>query len=157
MSLWGESSGVYDYEGVPISYVNWGYADSDNNYFSGRYEFLPDGSLLRDPLSGGILNANAEYWIYKAGGSDVPAWADPVNWVASSAGLLKYYTQIFARGGPSWHLGLETRSNMNIIHIGRHPKFGVHLAVGAERPFVAYHHLYLMNRFPFLRYWRPGR
>jgi hypothetical protein len=64
---------VYSYEGVPISVYGFVY---DDLYF--EREFLPDASLFRDEY-GTIINVNAEYWIYKAGGGNVPWWGDPVD------------------------------------------------------------------------------
>ncbi len=63
--------------------------------------------------------------------------------------------QGFARGGAAWHIGVETIKNMNIIHIGNHTKFGVHIAIGAVRPFVGDLHIYFEKSFPFIRIWKP--
>jgi len=51
--------------------------------------------------------------------------------------------QFFAKGGNAWHLGLETADKWNLIHIGMHPTFGFHLAVGATGAYKAAWHLYL--------------
>ena len=63
--------------------------------------------------------------------------------------------QVFRSGGESWHLGLETKDHMNIIHVGNHPEYGIHIAFGAVKPYAANFHIYLMNTFPFIRTWRP--
>jgi RHS repeat-associated protein len=63
--------------------------------------------------------------------------------------------QGFARGGPEWHVGLETVKNMNIIHVDRHATYGVHIAFGSVRPFVANLHIYIEKSFPFYRKWKP--
>ncbi len=74
-------------------------------------------------------------------------------WKSAKSFLSKKGWQIFFKGGKAWHLGLETEENMNIIHIGRHPKYGIHLAIGAIKPFVAKVHYYLQKTFPFIRRW----
>jgi hypothetical protein len=63
--------------------------------------------------------------------------------------------QVFHDGGESWHLGLETADHMNIIHIGYHPEYSIHIAFGAVEPYMADFHIYLTNIFPFFRTWRP--
>jgi hypothetical protein len=63
--------------------------------------------------------------------------------------------QTFARGGPEWHVGLETTKNMNIVHVGNHAHYGVHIAFGAIRPYVANLHIYIQEAFPFFRIWKP--
>jgi hypothetical protein len=63
--------------------------------------------------------------------------------------------QGFARGGAQWHVGVETTKNMNIIHIGNHSTFGVHVAFGAVKPYAANLHIYLQKAFPFFRVWKP--
>jgi hypothetical protein len=63
--------------------------------------------------------------------------------------------QVFSHGGAYWHLGLETKTNMNIIHVGNHPAYGTHIAFGAVRPYVANLHIYLQKALPFFRVWKP--
>jgi hypothetical protein len=63
--------------------------------------------------------------------------------------------QTFARGGPEWHVGLETTKNMNIVHVGNHAQYGVHIAFGAIRPYAANLHIYIQEAFPFFRIWKP--
>ena len=65
--------------------------------------------------------------------------------------------QGFARGGPEWHIGLETVKKMNIIHVGRHAEYGVHIAFGAIKPYVADFHIYVQKALPFFRTFRPPR
>jgi len=60
---------------------------------------------------------------------------------------------VFAHGGEQWHIGLETSDNMNIIHVGNHATFGVHIAFGAVEPFAADLHVYL---YPDVYLWRPS-
>jgi RHS repeat-associated protein len=62
---------------------------------------------------------------------------------------------VFAKGGQSWHLGLETSGNMNIVHVGNHVKHGIHIAFGAVRPYAANLHIYLQRAAPFFRIWKP--
>jgi hypothetical protein len=67
----------YRYEGVPITYYNVG---------PYGHHYLPDASFFKSPQTGGISWINAEYWIYKYGGADVPWWGDPVNFSAAKFG-----------------------------------------------------------------------
>jgi hypothetical protein len=62
---------------------------------------------------------------------------------------------LFGRLGPQWHFGLEGANYHNILHIGRHATYGVHVAFGSVAPYVANHHVYFERAFPFFRYWRP--
>jgi hypothetical protein len=78
-----------------------------------------------------------------------------VTGCAAVGGTSPIWIQGFARGGPQWHVGLETVKNMNIIHVGRHIEYGVHIALGAIKPFAANLHIYLKNSFPFFRIWKP--
>jgi RHS repeat-associated protein len=61
----------------------------------------------------------------------------------------------FAKGGSGWHYGLEMAGKRNLIHIGRHPKFGVHTAIGNVGPMKGWLHIYAKSRFPFVRIWLP--
>ena len=74
---------------------------------------------------------------------------------ATVAKILQSNTQVFVKGGESWHLDLETISNMNIIHVGRHPEYGIHVAFGSVKPYVANLHIYLQKAFPFFQLWKP--
>jgi hypothetical protein len=62
---------------------------------------------------------------------------------------------VFTKAGQGWHVGVEASGNMNLIHLGRHPRFGTHLALGAKAPFVADVHIYFQKALPFFRLWRP--
>jgi hypothetical protein len=65
--------------------------------------------------------------------------------------------QGFATIGPEWHLGLEFAGGFNLIHIGRHAQFGIHIAFGSVGPYVANFHIYIQRAFPFFRTWWPGK
>jgi hypothetical protein len=59
--------------------------------------------------------------------------------------------QGFVHGGQAWHIGVETASHLNIVHIGVHSEYGFYIAFGAVEPYVADLHIYLQKTFPFLR------
>jgi hypothetical protein len=63
--------------------------------------------------------------------------------------------QIFAKAGKGWHIGVETSGKMNIIHLGKSPRYGTHLALGAKAPFFADIHIYFQKTLPFFKLWRP--
>ena len=58
----------------------------------------------------------------------------------------------FLHGGSQWHIGLELKGGYNLIHVGNHIKFGVHIAFGYIKPFVANWHFYV---YPVIRFWKP--
>ncbi|MBI5804823.1 VCBS repeat-containing protein [candidate division TA06 bacterium] len=58
--------------------------------------------------------------------------------------------EVFSKGGPAWHAGLELAGKENIIHIGNHVKYGVHIAIGSTGPMCAWFHLYV---YPTIRVW----
>lgn len=63
--------------------------------------------------------------------------------------------QGFVHGGQAWHIGLETASHLNIVHIGMHTEHGLHIAFGAIKPYMANLHVYFEKAFPFFRIWKP--
>jgi len=73
----------------------------------------------------------------------------------AGAGSVAAGLQGFAHGGHAWHVGLETTSHLNIVHMGVHPKYGFHIAFGAIKPYFANIHIYIQKAFPFFRIWRP--
>jgi len=62
----------------------------------------------------------------------------------------------FARGGRAWHVGLELAGKRNVIHLGRHPRYGIHVALGYVGRNKAWLHLYFKKEMPFIRLWWPG-
>lgn len=61
----------------------------------------------------------------------------------------------FGNLGPEWHLGLEYGNKLNLIHVGRHAEYGVHIALGSVAPMQAWFHVYFQRAFPFIRFWAP--
>ena len=50
---------------------------------------------------------------------------------------------LFDKGGRAWHYGVELSGERNILHVGRHPRYGVHVAVGYVRRCCAWLHVYV--------------
>jgi RHS repeat-associated protein len=104
---------------------------------------------------GGPMPSTPLVDIYSAGMGEVAGNTVDLGLSVAMAKVPLSQTQVFSHGGVDWHLGLETKSNMNIIHIGNHPVYGTHIAFGSVKPFVANLHIYLQNTFPFFRIWKP--
>ena len=104
---------------------------------------------------GGPMPSTPLVDIYSAGMREVAGNTVDLGLSVAMAKVPLSQTQVFTHGGVDWHLGLETKSNMNIIHIGNHPVYGTHIAFGAVKPFAANLHIYLQNTFPFFRIWKP--
>jgi hypothetical protein len=109
------------------------------------------------PSIGGPMPNVPHVDLYSSGVGEIASGF--TNLVITSAIVkgLSSQTHVFSKGGIEWHLGLETKNNMSIIHIGNHPEHGIHIAFGSVRPFVADLHVYLQKAFPFFRIWRPPR
>jgi RHS repeat-associated protein len=88
-----------------------------------------------------------------AGGDMVAEGFNLAAQVATTVDIATELVPPFAHGGESWHVGLETRDQMSIIHLGNDPARGVHLAFGAVAPMKADLHVYL---FPDVYIWRPS-
>ncbi len=58
-------------------------------------------------------------------GSAALACAALIAGCATAAISSPIVIQGFARGGPEWHIGLETVKNMNIVHVGNHIQYGI--------------------------------
>ena len=62
--------------------------------------------------------------------------------------------RIVARGGAKFHYGLDLVGGRNLVHFGRDPRWGVHLAFGWIRPYFAAVHYYpsvrLTSSLPYL-------
>ena len=96
------------------------------------------------------ITASLSTSMFLAGTSAVGLSSTAMAWLFTSQ------IQVFFHTGVSWHLGLETKDNMNIIHVGNQdPQYGIHIAFGAVKPFMADMHIYLQEDFPFFRFWRP--
>jgi hypothetical protein len=104
------------------------------------------------PTIGGPMPSTPVVDKYSEGAGEA---ASGVVDIGITAATLNSETQIFAKGGKSWHLGLETKDKWNIVHIGNHPRFGIHIAIGAIGPKFADLHIYLQSAFPFFRPWKP--
>ena len=102
---------------------------------------------------------NEEFWdsqdsvdygsgYYKSGKIGGYAWFVTTG----AAGLGRFG---FARLGKAWHFGLEYGDKMNIVQIGNHIKYGLHIALGSVAPKVANIHIYFQKALPFFRIWKP--
>jgi RHS repeat-associated protein len=114
------------------------------------------------------LNWSTDWEIKIYSATYIAGWGGAHVWLAEGAAMLGcaaisgcaeaaetvLNAEVFIKGGSSWHLGLETPNNMNIIHIGNHIKYGIHIAIGAVEPYVADLHIYLQETFPFFRIFR---
>jgi RHS repeat-associated protein len=122
----------------------------------GQCHYSDSMDITRIPSSiGGPVPETPVVDIYSEGMGEV---ADNVIQLMYQTILIKASTanvKVFARGGDKWHYGIETSNKLNIIHLGKHPEFGIHLAIGSIKPLQADLHIYLQKAFPFLRIWRP--
>ncbi|HSO27192.1 MAG TPA: RHS repeat-associated core domain-containing protein [Anaerolineales bacterium] len=119
-------------------------------HYASVIDLVPSNSYIGGPMPDVPLVD-----IYSTGCGDA---ATGLTSLFISGAILKSYssqTQVFYKGGAEWHLGLETKGNMNIIHIGNHQVYGTHIAFGAIKPYIANLHLYAQKTFPFFRIWKP--
>lgn len=107
------------------------------------------------PNIGGPMPETPLVDIYSEGMGEAVGSAIDLGMTVAVTKISLSNTRVFSHGGADWHLGLETPSNMNIVHLGNHPGYGTHIAFGAIKPFVADLHIYLQKSFPFFRTWRP--
>lgn len=79
---------------------------------------------------------------------------EKIGYVLDAASIAKSIGKLgirgFARAGEEWHIGLEYGHNLNIIHLGNHINYGIHVAIGAISPFRAKIHFYI---YPIMRIW----
>lgn len=109
---------------------------------TGSISGLVTGLVSQPSTPPGRVAVNAAIW----GG---------ITGLLAGVGSVAAGIQGFAHGGQAWHIGLETASHLNIVHIGVHTEYGFHIAFGAVRPYAANLHIYLQRVFPFFRIWHP--
>jgi len=169
---WGDPNSVDD--NILNSINPW----SSGGWWEGMYEtFRPNGTagrVIGGYASGNIINNSLSAQIAEVERSSdcEEVWARRVMngalitsgfaaVTALSAGAVEYTflsnqsIRVFAHLR-NLHLGLEYGNHLNIIHIGWHPTFGLHIAIGANGPWFAYHHIYILSG-GLIRYWRPKK
>jgi len=131
--------------------------DDAANYSAGFGDFLTLGltSGARElmDINEGVNSCSAAY---KAGEWTGVGWSAAML-VAVPAAAAGYDIEFVARGGAAFHYGIDFAGARNIIHIGNHIEYGVHLALGYVAPKVADIHIYVQNIYPYFRIYRPDR
>jgi hypothetical protein len=69
----------------------------------------------------------------------VAGGAAVIGTIGKTAGL-----NFFAHGGKEWHIGVELASKFNILHLGKHLTYGIHVAVLYVGPMAARFHMYFL-------------
>lgn len=124
-------------EGWPLvsGHVPWGFVESlvreaQTNELLAYALFGPEGVPGLEPVEGPFA------WL-------VGLWGG----IPGAAGRA-FILRPFAHGpSSSWHIGLETAGKRSVIHLGRHPRYGTHLALGFKGPKKAWLHVYFHPRF----------
>jgi hypothetical protein len=133
----------WKYFGNSLSVLKNPNATLPEKYFSAEYAFLWGESHLL--LGTGVAGLGCAVLVAGCAAA-----------VEATIGTSPIWIQQISKGGAGWHIGLETVYNDNIVHIGNHTDFGVHIAFGSVMPFVADLHVYPQWAFPFYRLFRPG-
>jgi len=92
--------------------------------------------------------------VYSNGGGEA---GSGITSLAIGAAYSMATTNVFAYGGPEWHVGWQTNSEWSIIHVGNaaNPDWGgIHLAIGSVGPRQAFFHIYFC---PDPHFWWPGK
>jgi RHS repeat-associated protein len=128
----------------PLGLMNWydNLLQGSADFSAGFGDFITGGLTSRFRENFGLNdNVNQCSKSYSAGEWTGLGW-DVAFLAAGGAAVAGADVQLFAHGGKGWHVGMELIGKRNLIHLGMHVQYGLHLAVGYTAPMVAWAHVY---------------